>query len=97
MPQLPDACAITLGAILNSLHCMAISVPYIQPVVVLASAIICGIQVRKNLSNIFRQYFLNLVLATQREQEGLRAPRKGRVQHGRGDRTGPYPFRRAAT
>ncbi|KAJ7910596.1 hypothetical protein B0H13DRAFT_2329289 [Mycena leptocephala] len=53
MPQLPDACAITLGAILNSLHCMAISVPYIQPVVVLASAIICGIQQLKENKRAF--------------------------------------------
>jgi hypothetical protein len=79
MARTPDSGADALSVIVISLNTMAgvaqLSVPYVQPLILLASAIICGIQVRKILSKISRYYFLILLLATQREQEGLQTAR----------------------
>ncbi|KAJ6530160.1 hypothetical protein B0H19DRAFT_1082567 [Mycena capillaripes] len=55
MPRilLIDSAAITLSAIIHGLNCMAIPVPYVQPVILLASAIICDIQQLKENKKAF--------------------------------------------
>ncbi|KAJ7897584.1 hypothetical protein B0H14DRAFT_3124539 [Mycena olivaceomarginata] len=59
MARTPDSGAIALSAIVNSLNTMAgvaqLSVPYVQPLILLASAIICGIQQLKENKKAFRQ------------------------------------------
>ncbi|KAJ7817937.1 hypothetical protein B0H14DRAFT_3877257, partial [Mycena olivaceomarginata] len=59
MARTPDSGAIALSAIVNSLNTMAgvaqLSVPYVQPLILLASAIIFGIQQLKENKKAFRQ------------------------------------------
>ncbi|KAJ7783972.1 hypothetical protein DFH07DRAFT_1055067 [Mycena maculata] len=57
MSRIPDNGTISLSAIINSLNTMAgvaqLCVPYVQPVILLASAIICGIQQLKDNKRAF--------------------------------------------